>query len=227
MENFRLFKRAIFAGLGFLGIAGITSPAHAYLDFANLGPLSGPSAVDGQTAAIGASFIQEPTSLGQSLNVTAYATETFDGKPVTFPGYGGGSLNIFYDPGYDDNQYEAGYIFTLGVPSSVVFTPATTGLNFVLYKDEPVPEISSQYFEFPLGKVPNTSPGTLYFADLPAGLYTLDFTGTLNLQLDQTSSLSFGTVSAVPLPGSLTMFGTALIGLIGLGTQKQRGSRYK
>ena len=234
MENSRLFQRAIFAGLGFLGIAGIASPALADPIFASLGPLSGPGAVDGQTAVIGASFTQVPTNTGgvfgsalQSIVVSATATETLDGNPVTFPGFGGG-FNPYDGPIGDTYSYQAGYEFTLGVPSSVVFAPAATGLNFSMYRGDPFP-LSNGIWAFTGNGVPNqptlvASPGTRYFANLPEGTYTLDFTGTVNLELGQTSSLSFGTVSAVPLPGALTMFGTALIGLLGLGTQKQRGS---
>ena len=69
---------------------------------------------------------------------------------------------------------------------------------------------------------PTVTPDMVEYAGLTAGTYTLELSGALSA--DRSLGSFTGQISAVPLPGSIAMFGAALIGLAAFGNRRGRSA---
>ncbi|MGR9946685.1 hypothetical protein ACUOGL_25940, partial [Escherichia coli] len=93
----------------------------------------------------------------------------------------------------------AGFTFNLDVPSYLRYAPSSAGETWTWRKG--IPSLSG-------GTV---SPGiqlattdATSFAMMPAGKYTLLFSGAVNLAMGASTAFG-GVISAVPVPGALIM----------------------
>ena len=130
--------------------------------------------------------------------------------------------------GEDDRSGKSGnyidsFTFNLSSASSVTFTPdrsenswngKITLVQGVLGSGDVITSFES----------PTTGRhDSLVFANLAAGEYSLVFQGVVGGSDCGDGSNKFGgTISAVPLPGSIAMFGSALLGLTALGARRRK-----
>ena len=136
----------------------------------------------------------------------------------------------------DDSGKSANYIdsftFDLNSASSVTFTPdrseghgsdhegswngKITLVKGVLGKDDQIVSFES---------ATKGKHDSLIFANLGAGEYSLVFQGVVGgSDCGEGSNKYGGTISAVPLPGSIAMFGSALLGLTALGARRRKNT---
>ncbi len=208
--------RSSLSALAVFGaVLGTSSAAHAtpvpsvvsYNDvgFGNLSGYNPFNIIDNQTAGLTISLKQ--TSPG--LVTTDIVAETLNSKPFTLNQRG-------KQTGTAGGSYLAGFTFNLGVPSYIQYVPSSTGETWTWTKGAPSL----------VGGVVTAGPqigatDLSHFALLPAGKYTLLFSGVVDLALNGTTSFG-GEISTVPLPGSLVMFGSALIGLTAFGARRRK-----
>lgn len=184
-----------------------TAPVVSYNDvgFGNLSGYNPFNIIDNQTAGLTVSLTQ--TTSG--LVTTDVVAETLNGQPFTLTPHG-------KQTGTAGGSYLAGFTFNLGVPSYVQYVPNTQGETWTWTKGTP---ILVDGVVTPGAQIGATDLS--HFALLPAGKYTLLFSGVVDLALNGATSFG-GTISSVPLPGSLAMLGSALIGLTVFGARRRK-----
>ena len=182
-------------------------------DDVGIGNLSGYNPfniIDGQTADVTVNLSQTQAGLVTSDVVS----ETLNGVPFTVTQHGSQVGTV--------PAYVAGFTFNLGTASYVQYVPSSPGQTWAWIKGTPVLEPLATSSGLINVDVPDFigAIDTPYFADLPAGKYTLLFAGIVNLAVGESTSFG-GTLSTVPLPGSLVMFGAALLGLTAFGARRR------
>jgi hypothetical protein len=213
-----ILRSSLSAFALFGAVLGASSAAHAtvvptnlpvvsYNDvgFGNLSGYNPFNIIDNSTAGL----IVSLTQTAPGLVTTDIVAETLNGKPFTLNQRG-------KQTGTLGGSYLAGFTFNLGVPSYIQYVPDAPGQTWTWTKGAPTL----------VGGVvtPGAQVGATdasHFASLPAGKYTLLFSGVVNLALNGATSFG-GTISTVPLPGSLVMFGSALIGLTAFGARRRK-----
>ena len=172
-------------------------------DDVGFGNLTGPASIDGNTATVTGSLFKAPGGLA----VIDSVAETLAGHSFTLTQHGS-------QIGTGDS-YLAGFTFNLGKVSNIAITSVTPGVNYVVVKDK-------NSLPLPPGSYPASVSGigtpVSSYANLSPGKYTLLLEGVVTAF--GTSSVS-ATISAVPLPGALMMFGSALIGLTVFGSRRR------
>ena len=224
-----------------LATMAAASPAHAttvvsnsYLAYDNIGigTLSGSNpaqVIDGGTAGVTATLTYQEGGGSFGFTAAGSVQETLGGQPVlpgSVPDYGTATSPI-------NGEYMVGFTFDLATAASVKYTPLPGGQNFELAEGTPTeanhdapPFISSIPVDVTVDGVVG-SPNTELFANLSAGTYTLLLYGSSPLVVPNSrdpfvTGTVGGTISAVPLPGSLAMFGSALLGLAAIGPRRRR-----
>jgi len=203
------------AAVAVLGAVMSVSAAHAAtvafddVGFGNLVGNNTPNVLDNNSAVVTAKI----SETAPGLAVVDSVVETLNGKPFTLSQHGS-------QLGTGDT-YLAGFTFNLTKTTDLAVTNVTSGAKYILVKD----------FSTDGGKNGTTIPyaasvagiGTpvASYANLGSGKYTLLFEGIANLTVGTSEKIS-ATISAVPLPGSLVMFGSALIGLTAMGSRRRR-----
>ena len=131
---------------------------------------------------------------------------------------GSGNTDVGYTPNF------AGAVeFQLGNASTVTWkdysSANTSSVNYELVSGLPTANTQDWATFTPLSGT-GTAPGTLTWSGLtPGAFYSFIITGShSDSEGDATVT---GTLSAVPLPGSLVMFGSALLGLTALGARRR------
>ena len=201
--------RTSLVAAGVLGAVMSVSAARAStvaFDDVGFGNLTGPLSIDGNTATVTASLSKSDGS----LSVVDSVAETFGGNPFTLTQHGS-QLGA-------GNAYLAGFTFNLGKVSDIAVTSVTPGVSYVVVKNNnglPLPPGSYPALVSGIG----TTVGS--YANLSPGKYTLLLEGVIS---SSGSSSVSATISAVPLPGALVMFGSALIGLTAFGARRRAGS---
>ncbi len=195
------------------GSANATPILTLSFDDVGIGNLSGYNPfniIDGQTAGLTVNLSQTQAGLVTSDVVT----ETLDSVPFTVTPHGSQTGTV--------PAYVAGFTFNLGAASYIQYVPSSPGQTWAWIKGTPTLEplataTGLTNIDVPAFLGPIDTP---YFANLPAGKYTLLFAGIVNLAVGESTSFG-GTISTVPLPGSLVMFGAALLGLTALGARRR------
>lgn len=119
-----------------------------------------------------------------------------------------------------ESAYRDAFGFHLSSPATVTYTADPVSGAFSNTSVELLKHISTGMGHGTVTPILGTTVGdTLSFANLGSSAYTLVFKGDVSLK--SPTAVLGGTVSAVPLPGSLVMFGSALVGLIGFGTRRR------
>lgn len=119
------------------------------------------------------------------------------------------------------NAYEAGFTFNLPTTSYIQYVPNAGGQTWAWTKG--VPAISGGTVT-PGAQIGWTNESYLSALGGVGTIqkYTLLFSGIVDLAPGGSTSFG-GTISTVPLPGSLVMFGSALIGLTAFGARRRSG----
>ena len=119
------------------------------------------------------------------------------------------------------NDFASAIEFTLGSGKAVTWhdyssSGSISKIQYELVAGSPSAKNTSYGSLTPLART-GTVPGTLTWSNLVVGdQYSLIIEGTT----ETTGSIT-GTLSAVPLPGSLLMFGSALLGLTAFGARRR------
>ena len=212
-----------------------TVVSNSYLAYDNIGigTLSGSNpaqVIDGGTAGVTATLTYQEGGGFSGFTAAGSVQETLGGQPVlpgSVPDYGTATSPI-------NGQYLVGFTFDLAAASSIKYTPGSSGQNFELAQGIPTeanhdapPFISRIPVDVTVDGIVG-SPNTELFADLPAGTYTLLLYGASPLVVPEgrdpfVTGTVGGTISAVPLPGSLAMFGSAFLGLVAFGARRRSG----
>ena len=220
--SYHCFPKILISVLLALVFSGAANASTYYaLDVIGLGNLNGNSHIDGESANI----VFSATDDGSVVTTTATAAETLGGARVTpaqYDDFTGPDYGI-YGPNFAvyGGIAISGFSFSVLAPSSTVTFTFPEASSF----DGTFPNSSWNPFLHYVALNPGvltdpnaiggtrgvlTSPDVVTFADLAPGTYTLSLFARLSADSSQSYS---GTISAVPLPGSLLMFGSALIGL--------------
>lgn len=183
-------------------------------DDVGLGNLSGYNPfniIDGQTADLTVNLSQTISG----LVTTSLVSETLDGSPFTVTQRGSQTGNVPF--------YVAGFTFNLGAASYIQYVPDSPGQTWAWIKGAPklLPPSSSSFINLAIPDFIGSLDAS-HFALLPAGKYTLLFSGVVDLASGGSTSFG-GDISTVPLPGSLVMFGSALVGLTAFGARRRSG----
>ncbi len=202
LAAFGLFTAAL---VGASAAANASTVSFNDVGFGNLSGYNPFNILDGQTAGLTVSL----SETAPGLVTTDIVAESLNGHAFT--------LNQRGSLVGDGNSYLAGFTFNLGVDSYLQYVPSTPGQTWTWTAGAPT--ISGGVV------TPGAQIGAdnaSHFANLPAGKYTLLFSGTVDLGPGGSTSFG-GDISTVPLPGSLVMFGSALIGLTAFGARRRSG----
>ncbi len=206
MTEFRTQLAGFCLTVALLGAPAAAQATTSYND-AGLGNLTGLNPfniIDNQSAALSVSLDE---TLDGQLVTKAVVNESLNGLPFTLTQHGSQTG--------DGSDWMAGFSFNLGVASYVQYVPSTPGETWIWTKG--IPTLVGGTI------TPGSQLGATdlsHFAMLPAGKYTLLFSGSIVLPPGDPTFL-LGTASAVPLPGAAGMFGLALLGLTGLARRRK------
>lgn len=184
-----------------IALIGAPVAAHAATSYndVGLGNLNGINpfnVIDNQSAALSVSLEE---TLDGGLVTTALVNETLNGLTFTVTPHGS-QIG-------DGTAWQAGFTFNLGLPSYVQYVPSVPGETWAWTKG--IPSLSGGTIT-PGAQIGATNLS--HFAQLPAGKYTLLFSGSISLTPGD-PVFELGTASTVPLPGAAGLFGAALLGL--------------
>ena len=202
MINFRSGVAAV-AILGAMLSAPVAHATTVAFNDVGFGNLTGPSHIDGETAVLHATLTKTTPGL---VDVNSVA-ETLGGHSFTLTQHGSqvGS----------GNSYLAGFTFNVVGGTDIAVTNVTPGVGYIVVKDKN--SLGAGAFPASISGIGTTVAS---YANLAAGKYTLFLEGVVGEARSTTVS---ATISAVPLPGSLVMFGSALIGLTAFGARRRTG----
>lgn len=187
------------------------SPAHATtvafddVGFGNLTGTNKPNVLDNSSAIVKATI----TKTSRGISVVDTVTETLNGKPFSLTQHGS-QIGT-------GNSYLAGFTFNLTNVADLAVTNVTAGAKYRVVKD-----LKS------LPNPPGAYPASITGIGVPVGSYanlvpykyTLLFEGITNLAIGHSITLT-AEISAVPLPGALAMFGSALLGLTAFARRRR------
>lgn len=201
--------------------SGITAVV-TFLAVASASPADATAITDVNFTDIGIGALKpgQPDTLIVTLSF-GFGTQPYRADPSYQVGGGSvsfGTLDGYYDDPLKRN-YVTGFTFTLSKPSAVKYQPGQAGQSYELVKGTPN-ETNPEHFSIGDDDTVTFGPA-LGAGKLSAGTYTLIFDGSVNFTQVGSSSLYDGTISAVPLPGSLVMFGSALLGLTAFGRRRR------
>lgn len=192
--------------LGLSVTAANATPIVTSYDDVGFGNLSGYNPfniLDNQTAGLTVSL----ANVAPGLVTTNIVAESLNGHNFT--------LNQRGNQIGSADAYLAGFTFNLGTASYLQYVPSTPGETWIWTKGAPT--LAGGVIT-PGAQIGGDNAS--HFANLDAGKYTLLFGGIVDLALGASTSFG-GTISTVPLPGSLLMFGSALIGLTAFGRRRR------
>lgn len=207
MINFRsgVAAVAILGAMLSAPVAHATPVSSVAFNDVGFGNLTGPGHIDGETAVLNAKLKETSPGLTDVNSVV----ETLGGHSFTLTQHGS-------QVGTGD-AYLAGFTFNVAKGTDIAVTNVTPGVSYVVVKDKN----SLGTGAFP-ASISGIGTPVASYANLAAGKYTLFLQGVVDLALNGSSTVS-ATISAVPLPGSLVMFGSALIGLTAFGARRRAG----
>ena len=194
---------AVALGLGVvvLASAGSADASAIYTDTASLGTWVPTNPAGPDKFFNGLINTAKPTPLSAPGSVTSLVTHT-----------GTGAFSSFVY----DFEFTLTKAATLDATLSQAHTTVLTGAQFELFKGTPG---SPQGSPFPIASTVGTGAATgelqLHYADLAAGSYFLQIVGGL-LSGKVGTLTGLVSVAAVPVPGALLLFGSALAGLVGV-----------
>jgi len=203
--------------IGALGAAMSAPAAHAAtvafddVGFGNLTGYTASNVLDSNSAVVTATI----TETAPGLAVVNSVAETLDGHAFTLTQHGS-QIGT-------GNDYLAGFTFGLSAPSSIAVTDVTPGAKYVVVKDYSTDGGANGTTTPYSPSISGIGTPVSSYADLGIGKYSLIFEGVADLAVGSSTALS-ATISAVPLPGALVMFGSALIGLTAFGGRRRRSA---
>ena len=203
MTNFRSGVAAV-AILGAMLSAPVAHATTVAFNDVGFGNLTGPSHIDNSTAVLKAKLTKTTSGLVDVNSVV----ETLGGHAFTLTQHGS-------QVGTGSN-YLAGFTFNVVGGTDIAVTNVTPGVGYIVVKDKS--SLGGGAFPASVSGIGTTVAS---YANLVAGKYTLLLEGVVGEARSTTVS---ATISAVPLPGSLVMFGSALIGLTAFGARRRSGS---
>jgi len=204
-----------------------TAPGQSFNDvgIGSLSNIAFGETIDNQTAVLNVTLKQTAPGLVTTDSTVETQTAFKNGNIVTYPfsitqhgkktGTAENNGYFSYFAGFTFNNGIPG--FSTGMPNYVQYVPSSAGEHWIWVKGVPTvsntgvvsygPQVGAADATHLAGLTPNTK-------------YTLLFSGIVDLALNGTTSFG-GTISAVPLPGSLVMFGSALLGLTAFGARRR------
>lgn len=206
MKRLLTGSAAIALVLGLSVTAANASPVLTSFGDVGFGNLSGYNPfniLDNQTAGLTVNVAKSDAGL-VTTNIVA---ESLNGHSFTLTPRGNQIGN--------SNTYLAGFTFNLGTASYLQYVPSSPGESWIFTKGAPT---LSGGIVTPGAQIGGDNAS--HFANLDAGKYTLLFRGVVDLALGGSTSFG-GTISTVPLPGSLLMFGSALVGLTAFSRRRR------
>ncbi len=224
LAGFGLFTVAVMGSSAAANATTVSYGDVSYDDvgFGNLSGYNPFNILDGQTAGLRVGLTWDKACNCQPgpgpvdiLITTNSVVESLNGLPFTLT-QRGSKVDLAASTGYHQVSFLAGFTFNLGVASYIQYVPSTPGQIWTWTKGAPT---LSHDVVTPGEQV---GPANLsHFASLPAGKYTLLLSGVGDSAQGPTTF--GGEISAVPLPGSLIMFGSAMVGVIAFGTRRRSG----
>lgn len=189
---------AVGVALGLMSYAG-SAEAALYTDIANLGSWT-------PTNPAG------PNHFFNGLINTAKPSPLSTPGATTVSQSGSGTLTGF--------TFDYEFTLTKGATIDAILsqshTTVTSGTSFELFKG--TPGSPTHLVNSTVGTGAATGELQLHYAGLTAGSYFLQIVSTTGLTSGKVGTLTgLVSVTAVPLPGALIMFGSVVVGLVGVG----------